>query len=49
MRITKEQATYNISIYLQTNGKTIPPGFKSSLKLALEQLAKKTGKAPGGK
>jgi len=38
-KITKEQAIYNLSIYLQTDGETIPPGFKSSLKLALKLLA----------
>jgi hypothetical protein len=40
--ITKEQAIYNISVYLQTNGQTIPPAFKSSLKLALELLLEAT-------
>lgn len=36
--ITKEQAIYNISIYLQTGKEA--PGFKSSLKLALRLLVK---------
>lgn len=40
IRAAKKQAIYNIAIYLQTNGQTIPPSFKSSLKLIQKLLVK---------
>lgn len=46
-KITPEQVIYNLSIYLQTNGQTVPPAFKSSLKYCLGLIAR--SKLPKGK
>jgi len=44
--MNKSQVIYNLSIYLQTDGETIPPGFKSSLKYCLKMLATNYIKPP---